>query len=342
MFDQKRYSIIVIIVSTLFITYLHYSTVQEIHSLHNIYAELYYIPVLLGALLFGLKGAILTYILVSSLYIPYIFKAGSETFLSIADKLLHTLFLGIFAFIAGFLVDRERRHRIQSEKARHLASLGQAASAIVHDLKNPLITITGFAKRIQEGKGNMDTALQTIMDSAQRMQRIVHDVLDFAKPLKLESKEEDIRNMINCACESCKRKADEKGVKLSVEMPSDSTTAIIDGFYIERAVINLINNAIDASANEQSVIISAEAEKDSIVIRIKDNGSGMDSETLEHVFIPFYSKKSSGTGLGMAIVKKIIDGHTGKIHIASQPNIGTEVMVEIPYKMTDKEVKRIN
>ncbi len=334
MFVKKKYSIIVIIVFTLFITYLHYSTVQETHSLHNIYAELYYIPVLLGAIMFGLKGAILTYILVSSLYIPYIFKAGIEPFLSIIDKLLHTLFLGTFAFLAGFFIDRERRHRLQSEKDRYLAGLGQAASAIVHDLKNPLITVIGFARRIQEGKGNKDPALQTIMGSAQRMQRIVHDVLDFAKPIRLASKEEDVRNTIKSACDCCKTKAEEKGIKLLLDTPSETINAVIDSSHIERALINLINNAIDASTAGQSVLISTIVGRDSIVIRIKDDGSGMDRETLENIFIPFYTKKSSGTGLGMAIAKKIIEGHKGKIHIASQPNIGTEVIIKLPLKLT--------
>ncbi len=270
------------------------------------------------------------YILIAALYLPHIFTIWTKPFLFLMDRLLHLLLAGLLAFFAGFLVDREKRHRIQSEKDRYLAGLGQTASAIVHDLKNPLITITGFAKRIQEGKGNIDTALQTIMDSAQKMQRIVHDVLDFAKPIKLSSKEEDIRKIIHCVHESCETKADEKGIILSFDMPSNITNAVIDGFHMERVLINLINNAIDASANGQSVIISAKVEKDCIVIRIKDGGSGMDRETLENIFIPFYTKKSSGTGLGMAIAKKIIEEHGGKIRIESQPGLGTEVMIELP------------
>jgi len=75
-----------------------------------------------------------------------------------------------------------------------------------------------------------------------------------------------------------------------------------------------------------------ESEKNDVVIRIKDFGSGMDRETLENIFIPFYSRKDTGTGLGMAIVKKVIEGHYGKIHIESQPGEGSEVMIRLPYK----------
>ncbi len=183
------------------------------------------------------------------------------------------------------------------------------------------------------------------MDSAQRMQRIVHDVLDFAKPIRLISKEEDIRNTLKCACDCCKTKAEEKGVILSLDIPSEIINSVIDSSHIERALINLINNAIDASTKGQNVLISAIAERDCIVIIIKDNGSGMDRETLENIFIPFYTKKSSGTGLGMAIVKKIIEGHKGKIHVVSRPNIITEVKIEIPIVLdfaTHKSVYHTN
>ena len=128
------------------------------------------------------------------------------------NRLLLILLSGFFAFVvaclAGFLVDRERRHREQSEKNRYLAGIGRVATTIVHDLKNPLLTILGFTKRIRDGKGNMDNALQAITDSARNMQRIVNDVLDFAKPIRLTFKEEDVRGIINRACVFCKTTAE--------------------------------------------------------------------------------------------------------------------------------------
>jgi len=73
------------------------------------------------------------------------------------------------------------------------------------------------------------------------------------------------------------------------------------------------------------------------MVKLEDERSGMDRETLENIFIPFYSKKRKGTGLGMAIVKKIIDGHQGKIHIKSRPHLGTEVMIELPCRSELRE-----
>ena len=148
MSNRHRYSVAVIAALTILISYLHYSTVVSIHALHGIYAELYYIPVLLGALFFGLRGGIGAFIFVLVLYLPYVFLNLTGTFLS--ERLLALFFIGMFSILTGVFIDRERRYRKQSERDRYLMGLGQAATMIVHDLKNPLFTIIGFAKRIIE------------------------------------------------------------------------------------------------------------------------------------------------------------------------------------------------
>jgi len=338
--DKTKYYIITIVVSTLLITYLHHSIFRE-QSPHIVLEELYYIPLLFGALTFGLKGALLTYLFVSAFYLPYFFGGWATTFLSLFDRLLHLLFSGIFASLAGFLVDRHRRHQKQSEIDRYLAGLGQVAATIVHDLRNPLISILGFAKRIREGKGDISAATEVIEDSAQNMQRIVDGVLDFAKPIRLELKKEDIRSVIQRACGSCKIKAEESEVILSVDVPTDPVNMEIDSFNLQRAIINLINNAIEASPKGQRVIIRTETEKNHVGVKVKDFGSGMDRETLENIFVPFYSKKNRGSGLGMAIVKKIVDGHNGKIQVKSRPGLGTEVLIKLPYQpRMDLEIQK--
>lgn len=331
MINSKRYYIIVIVALTLTITYLHYSTIPSLQSLHDIYRAFYYVPVLLGTLLFGLRGAILTYIFILILYLPYIYISWTGIFILETDRLLHLLLQGLIAIFAGFLIDRDRMQRDLMEKERYLTGIGQVATTIVHDLKNPLITILGFARRIMEGKGDPKSSAQFITESAQNMQRIVNDVLDFAKPIQLEIKENDIRGVIKKAADYCKTKADEKGVNLSIDLLSDPINIVIDSFHTQRALVNIINNAIEASVKGQNVIITAETEKNYLVIMIKDHGLGMDRETLENIFIPFYTKKSRGTGLGMPISKKIIEGHKGKIHIDSKPGQGTEVAIRLPY-----------
>ncbi|MDA8084931.1 MAG: HAMP domain-containing sensor histidine kinase [Nitrospiraceae bacterium] len=332
MTNSQKYSLAAIVLSALFITYLHYTTIESIHSLHDIYRQLYYIPLLIGALVFGLRGAILSYLFVSLLYLPYMAGTWTGGIMFETKRMLFLVFSGIFSYLAGYLIDRDSRRKKEIEKERYLAGLGQVSSAIVHDLKNPIITIEGFARRLQQGKGNVDTAAQAIMDSAKVMKNIVHDVLDFAKPIQLELKEEDAAHVIKKACELCTAKADEKEVKLSLDIPDVPQIMRLDSPHMQRALVNLISNAIEASEKGQNVSVSVDPKEDSLSITVRDAGAGMDKETRESLFIPFFTKKSTGTGLGMPIAKKIIEGHKGEIRVKSQPAKGTEVIVSLPAK----------
>jgi two-component system, NtrC family, sensor histidine kinase HydH len=312
------------------ITYLHYSTLSAMLTLHNIYRELYYIPVLIGALAYGLAGALLSYLLIFCLYLPYVIMTWPGSLLNETNRLLPLLLQGLFAVMAGYLVDRDRKQRTQLERDRFLVDVGRIATVIVHDLKNPLIAIEGFARRIKEGRGNTDTAVQVILNATAKMQKIVASVLDFSRPLQLDRKQADLRDIVKNAEESCRIKSEQGEVILSAEVPSVPVYTSIDSFHLERALINLITNAIEASGKKQMVSILLSAGKSMATIIIMDKGSGMDKSILENIFVPFYTKKRGGTGLGMPIVKKIIEGHQGEIHISSKSGRGTDVVIDLP------------
>ncbi len=327
---HKKVSAIPIVVMILFISYLHYASIGEGHALHNIYRELFYIPVFLGALAYGLRGAALFYLLVFVLYFPYVLMTWPGAILNETNRLLPLLLQGTFAFVAGYLVDREKKHRAQLEKNRYLTEIGRISTVIVHDLKNPLVAILGFAERLKEGKGKVDTAAQAIINSAEKMQKIVSDVLDFAAPIRLDTKEEDIRNIVANGVAACRMKAEQRNVTLSTNLPSHPVIRSVDSFHLERALMNFIANAIEASSEGQSVTVHVALAHGCACIRIRDQGSGMDRKTVENIFLPFFTSKKGGTGLGMPIAKRIIDGQQGKIHVTSKSGQGTEVAIELP------------
>jgi two-component system, NtrC family, sensor histidine kinase HydH len=334
--NRSKLYIIIIGVSTLAISWIHYTISTDLAPLHSIFMDLYYIPVLLGALIFGLRGAMITYTSVVFLYFPYIVIIWRIKTLFLAEDLLHTVFFGVFAFVAGFLVDRERRYRRQLEKDAYLAALGRTTAAIAHDLRNPLMVIAALAKRIKERKGNTESAIETIIKTAQNMHKIVDSTLDFAKPLQLSLQEEDIIEVIKNVLDLCQTKAERHGINISVNLSPEPLHIAIDIFHIERALMNLIDNAIDASVRNGTIVITAYPGKEYIIIRIKDQGSGMTLETIENIFMPFYTTKTNGTGIGMAITKKIIDHHLGIIDIDSKPGRGTEITIELPYQLLHK------
>jgi two-component system sensor histidine kinase HydH len=330
----KKYAVFLIVVLVGCITYIQYSTISSARTLHNIFRELYYIPVVIGALTYGLAGALLSYLLIFCLYLPYVIMTWPGSLFSETNRLLPLLLQGLFAVMAGYLVDRDRKHRALLERERYLAGVGRIATVIVHDLKNPLIAIEGFARRIKEGRGKTDTAVQMILNSADQMQMIVTSVLDFSRPLQLDIRQIDLRDIVKHAGESCRIKAEQRKVILTIDLPSVPIYASIDSFHLERALVNLITNAIEASIKDQKVSTRLEGGNTMATITITDKGLGMEKKIIENIFVPFYTKKRDGTGLGMPIAQKIIEGHRGKIHIRSKPEEGTAVVIELPLDMT--------
>ncbi len=328
--NKKNHHILTIVTLTILITYLHFETMRQFSAL-VVFEELYYLPLLLGALRFGLKGAIVTWLFVSAAYLPFFFGAWATSFPQLLDRVLHLVFTGVFASVAFFLAARDRKKQKQAALDRYLAGVGQVATVIAHDLKNPLVSILGFARRIREGKGDITLGVQTIEDSAQNMQRIVNSVLDFAKPLQLEFKDVDIRDSIRQAGESCRAKAEARSIPLTIHLPTIPVNTPIDSSHIERALINLIDNAVDASQPGSVVTITAAIDTDYIAITIKDQGSGMDRETLANLFMPFYTTKNEGTGLGMPISRKVIEAHGGTLGINSRQGVGTEATIRLPH-----------
>ncbi len=327
---REKVVMFLIVVFILAITSLHYATIGESHALHDIYREFYYVPVLLGALFLGLKGSLLVFLSIFLLYLPYVYMSWTGSAIQEINRFLHLVLQGLFAVIAGTLIDRDRRHRYRMEKDRYLAGIGRVAAAIVHDLKNPLTTILGFGRRLQEGKGRIETALPAILDSASRMEKIVNDVLDFAKPMRLNLRAEDMGGILRRACAVCRERAEERGVVLEVNLPDQQLPMAVDGFNVERAVVNLVTNAVEASDHGQRVSIDCSQRSHSLVVRIRDEGAGMDDEILQNLFTPFQSTKKAGTGLGMSIAKKIVDSHGGTIRVDSRPGSGTELTLEFP------------
>ena len=330
------YILVLIVSFPLTITYFHHSVWGD-SSGRMVLEQLYYLPLFLGASTFGRKGAILTYGYVSACYLPFFFGNWVRLPLSLLDGFLHLAFTGGFTFLVFFFTHRQKLAREEEERERYLAGVGRATSNIIHDLKNYLITVLIYARFIREGKKSIDEGLQAIIDSAQRMEKIADDVMDFAKPLALDLKEEDARQVVKSAYASCRAKASDGGIVLHLEVPQTPLPMVLDSLRVQRALVNLVYNAIGASDRGQKVLVYLHPSRGMVRIGVRDSGSGMEPELLKNIFLPFYSRKSEGTGLGMAIVKKVVDAHRGEVRISSQPGGGTEVVMELPSRGPRKD-----
>lgn len=334
MVGKKQYSIIFIVFSTLLITGLHY-VIPQARTHPTILEELYYMPIFAGAIIFGMKGALLVFSLASASYLPFFFGPWvGPSPLDLLDRLLHVAFTAAFAVFAGFLIERDRRRREELGKERYLAGVGRAAAEIIHDLKSPLLAVSGFAKRIKEGRTDPSRGAEIIMEAAQAMEKTTLDILAFARPAELNIKDEEVADVLGRVHDTCSEKARRLGIRLSLDLPESRLIASMDSSQIQRALINLVDNAIDASGEGETVTVTVRAKGKHLVLDVVDHGSGMDTETLESLFTPFFSKKSHGTGLGLASAKKMVDLHRGTIFVKSSQGIGTKVTIRLPLVQT--------
>jgi len=198
-----------------------------------------------------------------------------------------------------------------------------------------LSSIKGFATYFKERYHNVpeDIHIAEIMiKEVDRLNRVVGQLLEFARPITLTKKAFSINTLITDSLKMVERQADEAGVDLKVQLLPDSKDVILDPDKIRQVLLNLYLNAIESmrSGGGLSVTISVPSKKNGIEINVADTGTGIRPEDLAHVFDPYFTTKTSGTGLGLAIVHNILEAHAGQIKIKSHLDAGTTITLFLP------------
>jgi two-component system sensor histidine kinase HydH len=223
------------------------------------------------------------------------------------------------------------------ETSRRLASLGKLAAGVAHEIRNPLSSIKGFAtyfrERYRAHPEDRKTA-DVMIQEVDRLNRVITQLLDFARPLSVEKKRTSIQNLIHHTLKMIERQAREKNIRLEKVIPQDIGEVEIDPDRISQILLNLYLNALEAMGERGGILnVTLSREKDPspvLKIAISDTGVGIKKEDLEHIFDPYFTTKASGTGLGLAIVHKIIEAHKGEIRVQSDPGQGTTFSLYIP------------
>ena len=229
---------------------------------------------------------------------------------------------------------------IDSEK---MASLGQLTAGVAHEINNPLTTILTTAMLLQEDLEPADPQyeeLDTIAKEALRCRKIVTSLLDFARQTKPTKKECDINVLIRESVALTRKQAAFKDVNLTHELADSIPAVFLDKGQIQQSMINLILNAIEATAPGGSitVISKLESENKNIEIAVIDTGHGISAEDLSKIFDPFFTTKEDGNGLGLAITHGIIEQHHGTIDVASKKGEGSTFKIKLPVKPGDENV----
>lgn len=250
--------------------------------------------------------------------------------------------LGSIAIVKDVTQIKELEKQIQhSDK---LALIGQIAAGIAHEIGTPLNVISGNAEYIMMEMGENNPykeELETIISQAERIANLIKQLLEFARPRKPNYTKVNVNNELYHVVELLKHQFEKSNIKLNLKFSEDIPSIYADCSQIHQVFLNIIVNAIQA-INQNGVIEIETFAKDGYVnIKFRDNGVGILPEHIHKIFEPFFTTKEAGkgTGLGLAVSKRIIDEHNGKIEVESTPGKGTVFTVKFPtyIKKEDKE-----
>jgi signal transduction histidine kinase len=217
-----------------------------------------------------------------------------------------------------------------SERDRQLQMM---LSGIAHEVRNPLGGMALFAGLLKEELGDHPTGLkhlEKISTELDYLSRVVNDFLDFARERPLELEEMDPRAEFEQVESLSASELQQAQVRLKTEVAPEVQQVQWDRERMRRALLNLVRNAIQASDAGGEVAICLAKDGEQLVLQVSDNGCGIPQEKQEQVFEPFYTSRQQGTGLGLALVKKIIDAHGGTISFTTQADEGTTFTLRLP------------
>lgn len=227
----------------------------------------------------------------------------------------------------------------QIVRAERLATLGELAAGVVHELNNPLTSITVYAEylvRKLESQGTEQADLEKLRRigaSAQRILRFSRDLVQYARPSGKESESVDVSSVVRQSVSICDHLVERGGIALSVEVDPELPVIQAVGGQLEQVLINLITNAVHAVDTGGKVIVRAAPEGPAhIVIEVADSGPGVPEPDRDRIFEPFFTTKpdGKGTGLGLSIVRNIVDQHHGQISVTRSDLGGAAFRVVIP------------
>lgn len=347
--------------SVLGISLLHYLTPLHLHYLHDIFQRFYYLPIILAALWFGFRGGLGCALAVSVAYAPHIlFQWGGGLTLEM-EKYLEIVMYNVVGAVTGLLAQRERERSLelqrtaegleqsnrqltaQSERiiaveeqlrrSERLSTLGEMAAVLAHEIRNPLGSIRGTAEILRDDYRPGDPKHEFIeiqIKETERLNHVVEDFLRMARPQAVALHDCFLREELETIVTLVARDALDRGITLTLEPSTRPVMVKGDGEKLRQAFLNIIINALQATPTGGRVGVALQKDENGVEIRFRDNGAGMDREILQKIFEPFFTTKPDGTGLGLAVTRKIIEAHGGTLDIESEVGQGTTVVVRLP------------
>lgn len=243
-------------------------------------------------------------------------------------------FLGTVHIVRDITEIKQIRERLAS--AERMAALGEVAAKVAHEIRNPLVSIGGFAQRLEKKlDGNLQEYAVIIAREVKRLEDILKDILGFVREARLSLRDVNINDLLQNILSLSESEINERGI--TIETSFDNIPDVfVDPDRMMEAFLNIINNAIQAVISHGKIALKTYESHGHAVAEISDTGTGIAEEDLHFIFDPFYTTKPFGTGLGLAITRRIIEEHKGRIEVKSSLGEGTVIKVFLPIEKEER------
>ncbi|MHB9072427.1 MAG: ATP-binding protein [Desulfobaccales bacterium] len=225
-------------------------------------------------------------------------------------------------------------------RSERFAAVGEAAAYVSHEIKNPLLVIGGMAHQVERRLPEDPAAqekLRIIQNEVRRLEAFLGELRDFLRPALPTKQEINVNEVIRDVKALMGDAIQEKGVVLEERLDPNLPPVEVDPNQIKQVLVNLVKNAVEATEGQGKILLSSGAKDGQVWFAVQDTGKGMSEEVLEKIFNPFYTTKDKGTGLGLAVINKIITDHRGTIAVDSSAGSGSTFTVKLPQKGANAE-----
>ncbi|MGH8004736.1 MAG: histidine kinase dimerization/phospho-acceptor domain-containing protein, partial [Limisphaerales bacterium] len=304
---------------------LHYITPASRPILHDVWRKLYFVPILLAAFWFGLKGGLVTSLITSVIYLPHVLSQWAHIHTQREDAIFDILLYNIVGGLTGFLAAREREQRERLEQAQkellradRLKLLGELSAGMAHEVRTPLASILGSVDILSKDpdiSGRPEEKkefLEILKKEVHRLDKVVNDFLNYSRIEKKDFAACDLNEVVRQAGSILRSHPLGKKVRVALALEKELPKILGDSNQLCQAVLNLAVNGMQA-AGEGEVKISTGVNSGGqrVLLSVADRGPGIPPENLEKVFTPFFTTRTEGVGLGLGIVERIASLHKG-------------------------------
>ena len=264
------------------------------------------------------------------------FEGGEDPFLVEEGHLLQGVSHQISLFIEGEQAELSRKN--MEEQLRHadrLATIGELAAGVAHELNEPLSNILGFAQLSQKSAGIPEQTgqdLEKIVKASLQAREIVKKLLIFARQVPSKKSRVDLNQIIEEGLSLLKSRCAKMGIRIKRDLTADLPTITADPAQINQVLVNLVVNSIQAMPHGGVLTVRTQVSPDQVLLLVEDTGEGMGPKVMEHIFDPFFTTKEigKGTGLGLSVVHGIVSAHGGDIRVESREGRGARFETRFP------------